>query len=69
MSFAAYPLTEIHVAIKQFLMESNVDSMDVLKSFEIQKKPPQYFADDIWHPNKEGHDFIARQALNFVATE
>lgn len=34
VSFAAYPLAEMHVAIKQFLMESNVDSMDILESFE-----------------------------------
>ena len=68
-SFDSYPLSEMHVEVKQFLIESNIDSFDFLDVLEFQDRPPEYFARDLWHPNKEGHDFFARRMLDFVVSE
>jgi lysophospholipase L1-like esterase len=65
-SFADYPFTEIHSDIGQYLTDNNIGYIDLLKPFSAQNKPPEYFAKDVWHPNKEGHDFIARQTLNLL---
>ncbi len=61
----SYPLSQMHFAIRQFLIKEQIKFVDLLESFRNQEKPPAYFAHDIWHPNKEGHDFIAKQLLQF----
>jgi lysophospholipase L1-like esterase len=65
-TFSAYPLYEIHFAIRQFLMTEQIDFIDLLDSFTGHEKPPDYFAYDIWHPNEKGHDFIAQKLLQFL---
>jgi len=65
-SFASYPLSEIHFEISQFLIEQDIHSIDLLESFKNENKPPKYFAHDIWHPNKEGHEVIATRLLQFL---
>ena len=67
--FAAYPLSEMHLAIGQFLTREHIEFIDLLESFRNQEKPPGYFSSDIWHPNEEGHDFIAKQILEFVLSD
>jgi hypothetical protein len=65
-NFNAYPLSEMHFAIRQILTKEQIDFIDLLESFRNQEKPPNYFAYDIWHPTEEGHDFIAKQLLQFL---
>jgi lysophospholipase L1-like esterase len=65
-SFADYPLSEMHSAIGQMLKEKQINFIDLLECFRNQVKTPNYFAYDIWHPNEEGHDFIAKQLLHFL---
>ena len=52
-NFTAYPLSEMHFVIRQFLTKERIDFIDLLESFGNQEKPPKYFAHDIWHPNEE----------------
>ena len=65
-NFTAYPLSEMHFAIRQFLTKEQIDFIDLLEPLRNLEKPLKYFAFDIWHPNEEGHDFIAKQLLQFV---
>ena len=65
-NFNAYPLSELHLAIRQFATNQHIDFIDLLESFSNQEKPPEYFSNDIWHPNDAGHDFIAKQLLPFT---
>ena len=62
-SFISYPLSEVHLKIGQFFKKNHIEFVDLLEAFRNQEKPPKYFAYDVWHPNKEGHDFIAKQLL------
>ena len=64
--FTAYPLSEMHFAIRQFLTNEQIEFIDLLESFRNQEKSPNYFAHDIWHPNEDGHDFIAKRLVQFL---
>lgn len=59
--FDAYPLTDMHTEIVQFLETSGIDHTDLLEPFAAQKQPAHSFARDIYHPNAAGHDLIARE--------
>lgn len=68
-SFWGYPLTEMHDEIRRFLTREDIDFIDLLEPFSNQGRPPEYFSDDLWHPNEEGHEFIAKQLVKFVMAE
>ncbi len=68
-SFEKYPISEIHMALRDFLTKENIDYMDLLDDFKAEKKAPSYFSHDIWHPNPIGNDFIAKKLVPFVLKE
>ena len=51
------------------LTKEEIDYIDLLEPFSNQGRPPEYFSDDLWHPNEEGHEFIAKQLVKFVMAE
>jgi lysophospholipase L1-like esterase len=61
--FADYPLRDMHKEIGEFLRENGIRYVDLLDAFTEEGKPPRSYASDIWHPNAEGHLFIARKLL------
>ncbi len=65
-SFATYPLSEMHIEIGRLMTKEHIDFVDLLEAFRNQEKPPKYFGLDVWHPNNEGHDFIAKQLLQRI---
>ena len=47
-------------------MEHKIEVVDLSENFARQDKAPKVYAYDIWHPNEEGHWFIAQQLLTPV---
>jgi lysophospholipase L1-like esterase len=68
-NFQRYALAHMHSEIARILNINAVEVLDLLDRFNQQDKPPQFYAHDIWHPNKAGHDFIAEQILQSVFKE
>lgn len=62
-SFENYPLRDMHKEIGKFLEENGIRYVDLLEAFTEQGKPPGFYALDIWHPNADGHLFIAQKLL------
>lgn len=59
-SFAEYPLEAMHQEIDAFLLENNIEYLDLLPAFQASGQSPGYYAPGIWHPNPIGHQFIAQ---------
>ena len=64
--FRNYPLKDLHQQIANILTEYKTEIVDLIDIFAKQDKGPKFYAYDIWHPNEEGHWFIARQLLRPV---
>jgi lysophospholipase L1-like esterase len=64
--FRNYPLKDLHQQIANILTEYKIEVVDLSENFAKQDKGPKFYAYDIWHPNEEGHRFIAQQLLNPV---
>lgn len=58
--FNDYPLEALHDEIARALAGQGVGFYDLLPDFRAPHQPPRRFADDIWHPNEEGHELIGR---------
>lgn len=61
-----YPLKDLHRQIAEFLAKHKMEVVDLSENFAKQGKAPRFYAHDIWHPNEEGHWFIAQQLLKAV---
>lgn len=68
-SFKNYPIRAIHAEIRAFLSANQIRHLDLLPIFAQSEKPPQHFAADVWHPNAEGHHFIAQCLLRSVLVD
>ena len=68
--FKKYAPEDLHEKIKHYLMTNNIEVFDLLQEFKKQDKPSSsYLAEpgvDNWHPNKEGHRFMAQSMLQPV---
>lgn len=64
--FENYPMKDLHRQITGTLTDRNIDAVDLMHDFIKQGKAPAYYAYDIWHPNDEGHRFIAQRLLRAV---
>ena len=64
--FKNYPLKDLHQQIAKILTEHKIEVVDLSENFAKQDKAPKFYAYDIWHPNEEGHGFIAQQLLGPV---
>ena len=64
--FKNYPLKDLHQRIAKILNEFKIEVVDLSENFAKQDKAPKDYAYDIWHPNEEGHWFIAQQLLRPV---
>jgi hypothetical protein len=64
--FKDHPLKDLHHTIDKILAEHNIEVVDLLESFAKEGKSPKFYAYDIWHPNEEGHWFIAQKLLGPV---
>ena len=66
-SFAYYPHEDIHHDVEVFAKNEGITFTDILKVFRSSGGPPRAYANDIWHPNVDGHRVIgerfARQFL------
>jgi len=58
-TFDAYPLVRMHQETASSLTVLGVKVVDLLPSFSSTHMPPGYFAHDIWHLNKAGHEHVA----------
>lgn len=63
-NFKNYPLNNMHREINKFLLQEHITFVDLLEHFENQSKSPAFFSNDIWHPNEEGHEVIAKVLVN-----
>lgn len=68
-SFDEYPIRQMHEELGGFFVENGIRYVDLLEPFSQQEQPPEYFSLDIWHPNAEGHRFIARHSLASILTK
>ncbi|MEO1083015.1 MAG: SGNH/GDSL hydrolase family protein [Acidobacteriota bacterium] len=57
-SFAGYPHEEIHRELDDFATANGIEILDGLTAFRNAGGPPRAYANDIWHPNREGHRVI-----------
>ena len=64
--FKSYPLKDLHQQIAKSLTEDKIEVADLIENFAKQDTSPKVYAYDIWHPNEEGHWFIAQQLLTPV---
>lgn len=64
--FTNYNTEDIHADIAGFLKSENISYFDLLSAFRETGRGPSYFAQDVWHPNREGMDFIAKALLKPV---
>jgi len=62
-SFDEYPIRQMHEELGELFVENDIPYSDLLEPFSRQKQPPEYFSLDVWHPNANGHKFIARQTV------
>jgi lysophospholipase L1-like esterase len=65
-AFANYPLRDMHKEIGEFLRENGIRYLDLLPAFSEQRTPPRSYAFDIWHPNADGHRFIAQKFVGSI---
>ena len=66
VTFDNYPLLDMHNEIGMFLKENGIRFLDLHEAFTKSEKLPRYYAPDVWHPNVNGHRFIAQQLLHSV---
>lgn len=68
--FKNYIPADIHNEIRNYLISNNIEVIDLLPEFKNHNKPPNFYLAepgfDKWHPNKEGHRFIAKSILQPV---
>ena len=64
LTFDDYPVHNIHEALDSFFRQNGIQFVDLLDAFRESGQLPQYYASDAWHPNIEGHAFIAQQLLS-----
>ncbi|MEM8998562.1 MAG: SGNH/GDSL hydrolase family protein, partial [Acidobacteriota bacterium] len=57
-SFAGYPHEAIHTELDDFATANRIELLDGLTAFRNAGGPPRAYANDIWHPNREGHRVI-----------
>lgn len=65
-SFENYPIREMHEEIGAFCLDNGIRYHDLLDAFVLAGREPRDFSVDVWHPNAEGHRFIAQQAVASV---
>ena len=68
-SFDEYPIRQMHEEIGDFFVENGIRYLDLLEPFSRQRHAPEHFSFDTWHPNAEGHRFIARQSLASILSD
>ncbi|MEM6792478.1 MAG: SGNH/GDSL hydrolase family protein [Acidobacteriota bacterium] len=66
-SFAAYSHLEIHDALRDFAGRAGLETLDALTTFRNAGGPPRAYANDIWHPNPEGHRVIGEALAQRLA--
>ncbi|MEM8929531.1 MAG: SGNH/GDSL hydrolase family protein [Acidobacteriota bacterium] len=62
-SFAYYPHQELHDDIRAFAHEQGIPFTDILDEFRRRGGPPRAYANDVWHPNPDGHRVIGESML------
>lgn len=65
-SFSFYPHDAIHDEIEAFADAQNIDFTDLLDEFRRRGGPPRAYANDVWHPNPDGHWVIGETMLRVV---
>ena len=58
-----YPFASIHNQLAQFFMKYNILVIDTVSSFDATKEQSYWVANDDPHPNKRGHEIIAKKIL------
>ena len=61
-----YPIVDMHKEIGDFLHQNGIAFLDLREAFTESGELPRYYASDTWHPNVNGHKFIAEQLLTSV---
>jgi lysophospholipase L1-like esterase len=66
MGFKQYRLKDLHRRIMSVLGQHNMAVIDLAEDFAKQSATQRTYAYDVWHPNEEGHRFIALRLLKIV---
>jgi lysophospholipase L1-like esterase len=67
-SFDDYELADVNARISNYLMDHDVQVLDLLDAFRQQGRAPRYFTNrSVWHPNAKGHEIIATAAFREFA--
>ena len=66
-SFEKYPLPDMHREITWALKNRDIRVFDLLPNFVRSGRPPSYFAEDVWHMNENGHEFVARAIARAIS--
>jgi len=67
--FEHYRLRDLHRQISSMLAQHDIEVVDLVEDFAKQNGTQQSYAHDVWHPNDEGHRFIAQRLLKLVVGE
>ncbi|MEM1177206.1 MAG: SGNH/GDSL hydrolase family protein [Acidobacteriota bacterium] len=65
-SFAGYPHEGIHRALDDFAVANGIGMTDALTAFRNAGGPPRAYANDVWHPNREGHRVIGESIAEIL---
>ncbi|MCG8459130.1 MAG: SGNH/GDSL hydrolase family protein [Holophagales bacterium] len=65
-SFAAYPHQDIHDHVRAFAAENGIAFLDLLDEMRARGGPPRAYANDVWHPNPDGHRVIGETLLRVL---
>ncbi len=66
LNFSQYPLVDVHRRIGEFLTREGIEFLDLLDAFRNQPLAPNQLAKNVWHPNTDGHNIIAKQLVRAV---
>jgi lysophospholipase L1-like esterase len=66
-SFRAYPYEAMNAEIVRELAGRDVHVLDLLARLVETDRAPTGVSLDVWHPNRAGHAFIARQIYDWMA--
>ncbi len=65
-SFTDYPHQKIHDDIQDFAVKNHILNLDILAEFRRRGGPPRAYANDVWHPNPDGHQVLGEAIAEWL---
>jgi lysophospholipase L1-like esterase len=65
--FNTYRLNGIHMEVLKLLKRNDMRAIDLLDLFRFRGVSPRSMGLDVWHPNEDGHDLIAKGLASAIS--